>query len=136
MAPYMFLNTQLLELDKFGASGLQVESASRFVSNALLAGTHDEGHEGGRLDLKEKETTIRIPDRCVYGHTMSMTTGLKPILLVDRSRHHTGHTCTSRRPSLVSPRWHGSLFREPLPDSRCCPLARHAPLWVCWWWEA
>lgn len=54
---YMFLNTQLLEFDKFGASGLQVESTSRFVGNTLLAGAHDEGHEGGRLDLKDKEKT-------------------------------------------------------------------------------
>lgn len=49
---YVFLNTQLLELDKFGASGLQVEPASGFVGDALLAGTHDERHEGGRLDLR------------------------------------------------------------------------------------
>lgn len=55
---YMFLNTQLLELDKLGASGLQVESASGFVSDALLAGTHDEGHEGGRLDLKDKTLSL------------------------------------------------------------------------------
>lgn len=55
VVPYMFLNTQLLELDKFGASGLQVESTSRFVGDTLLAGTHHEGHEGGRLDLKDKK---------------------------------------------------------------------------------
>jgi len=53
---YMFLDTKLLELDEFGASGLQVESTSRFVGDALLAGTHDERHEGGRLDLKDKNT--------------------------------------------------------------------------------
>lgn len=53
-ALYMFLNTQLLEFDKFGASGLQVEATSRFVGDALLAGTHDEGHEGGRLNLKDR----------------------------------------------------------------------------------
>lgn len=47
----MLLNAQLLELDKFGPSGLQVESTSRFVGDALLAGTHDERHKGGRLDL-------------------------------------------------------------------------------------
>lgn len=52
----MFLNTQLLEFDKFGASGLQIETTSRFVGHTLLAGTHDEGHEGGRLDLKDKMT--------------------------------------------------------------------------------
>lgn len=57
--PYMFLNTQLLELDEFGASGLQVESTSRFVGDTLLAGTHDEGHEGGRLDLRDNETKMR-----------------------------------------------------------------------------
>lgn len=50
----MFLNTQFLELDEFGASRLQVESPSRFVSDTLLAGTHNKGHEGRRLDLKEK----------------------------------------------------------------------------------
>lgn len=54
--PYMFLNTQLLELDKFGAPGLQVESTSRFIGDTLLAGTHYEGHEGGRLDLRAKKT--------------------------------------------------------------------------------
>lgn len=47
----MLLNAQLLELDKFGPSGLQVESTSRFVGHTLLAGAHDERHEGGRLDL-------------------------------------------------------------------------------------
>lgn len=57
--PHMFLNTQLLKLDKFGASGLQVESTSRFVGDALLAGTHDEGHEGRRLDLKDKKNIMR-----------------------------------------------------------------------------
>lgn len=51
--PYVLLNAQLLELDKFGTSGLQVESTSRFVGDALLAGTHDERHEGGRLDLRD-----------------------------------------------------------------------------------
>lgn len=69
-SPYMFLNTQLLELDKFGASGLQVESTSRFVGDTLLAGTHDEGHEGGRLDLKDKNTLLWIPDRYMYCHGM------------------------------------------------------------------
>lgn len=53
---YMFLNTQLLELDKFGASGLQVESTSRFVGDTLLAWTHYERHEGRRLDLREEKT--------------------------------------------------------------------------------
>lgn len=57
LVPYMFLNTQLLEFDKFGASGLQVETPSRFVGDTLLAGTHDEGHERGRLDLKDEEKT-------------------------------------------------------------------------------
>lgn len=47
----MLLNAQLLEFDKFGPSGLQVESTSRFVGDALLAGTHDERHKGGGLDL-------------------------------------------------------------------------------------
>lgn len=55
-ATYMFLNTQLLEFDKFGASGLQVETTSRFVGGAVLAGTHDEGHEGGGLNLGDKTT--------------------------------------------------------------------------------
>lgn len=54
----MFLNTQLLELDKFGASGLQVEPASRLVGDTLLAGTHDKWHEGGRLDLMDKNHLI------------------------------------------------------------------------------
>lgn len=54
--PYMLLNAQLLELDKFGSSGLQVESTSRFVGDTLLAGTHDERHEGGRLDLMDTNT--------------------------------------------------------------------------------
>lgn len=53
---YMLLNTQLLEFDKFRASGLQIESASGFVGDALLAGTHDERHEGGRLDLRNAKT--------------------------------------------------------------------------------
>lgn len=53
MVPYVLLNAQLLEFDKFGTSGLQVESTSRFVGDALLAGTHDEWHEGGRLDLMD-----------------------------------------------------------------------------------
>lgn len=48
---YVFLDAQLLELDKLGASGLQVESPTGLVGDALLAGTHDEGHEGGGLDL-------------------------------------------------------------------------------------
>lgn len=47
----MFLDAQFLKLDKLGASGLQVESPSGLVGDALLAGTHDEGHEGRRLDL-------------------------------------------------------------------------------------
>ena len=54
----MFLNTQILEFDEFGASGLQVEATSRFVGDALLAGTHDEGHEGRRLDLKDGMKTL------------------------------------------------------------------------------
>lgn len=54
----MFLNTQLLEFDKLGASGLQVEATSGFVGDALLAGTHDDGHEGGRLDLKDRMRTL------------------------------------------------------------------------------
>lgn len=58
MAPYMFLDAQFLEFDKLGASGLQVEAAARFVGDALLAGTHDEGHEGGRLNLKGEEKAI------------------------------------------------------------------------------
>lgn len=53
---YVFLNTQLLELDELGASGLQVESPSGLVGDALLAGTHDEGHEGGGLDLWHEMT--------------------------------------------------------------------------------
>lgn len=53
---YVFLNAQLLELDKLGASGLQVESPSGLVGDALLAGTHDEGHEGGGLDLWDEMT--------------------------------------------------------------------------------
>jgi len=51
----VFLDAQLLELDKFGASGLQVESSSRLVGDTFLAGTHDERHEGGRLDLRGTE---------------------------------------------------------------------------------
>lgn len=56
VSSYVFLNTQLLELDKLGASGLQVESPSGLVGDALLAGTHDEGHEGGGLDLWDEMT--------------------------------------------------------------------------------
>lgn len=56
----MFLNTQLLEFDKFGASGLQIETTPRFVGHTLLAGTHGEGHEGGRLDLKETAYGINV----------------------------------------------------------------------------
>lgn len=56
MVPYVLLNAQLLELDKFGTSGLQIESTSRFVGDTLLAGTHDEWHEGGRLDLMDTNT--------------------------------------------------------------------------------
>ena len=52
MVTYMFLNTELLEFDEFGASRLQVESTSRFVGDTLLTGTHDKRHEGGRLDLR------------------------------------------------------------------------------------
>lgn len=58
----MLLNAQLLELDKFGPSGLQVESTSRFVGNTLLAGAHDERHEGGRLDLWDTNTSSGITD--------------------------------------------------------------------------
>lgn len=58
---YVFLDAQLLELHKLGASGLQVESASRLVGDALLAGTHDEGHEGGRLDLWTTSSSEKMP---------------------------------------------------------------------------
>lgn len=61
----MFLNTQLLKFDKFGASGLQIETTSRFVGHTLLAGTHDEGHEGGRLNLRDN---TRVCDVFQYGH--------------------------------------------------------------------
>lgn len=50
----MFLNSQLLEFYEFGAPGLQVEPPPRFVGDALLAGAHDERHEGGRLDLWQR----------------------------------------------------------------------------------
>lgn len=53
---YMFLNTQLLEFHKLRASGLQIEPASGFVGDTLLAGAHDERHEGGRLDLRNAKT--------------------------------------------------------------------------------
>lgn len=83
----MFLNAQLLELDKFGTSGLQVESTSRLVGDTLLAGTHDEWHEGGRLDLMEANTQFKKVG----------STGLKnnktDFSPVDTSQHHTGHTC-------------------------------------------
>lgn len=58
---YVFLDTQLLELHKLGASGLQVESPSGLVGDALLAGTHDEGHEGGGLDLGNTSTSEELP---------------------------------------------------------------------------
>lgn len=48
----MLLNSQLLKLDKFGASGLQIEATSRFVGYTFLAGAHNKGHKGGRLDLR------------------------------------------------------------------------------------
>lgn len=38
---YVFLDAQLLKLDKLGAPGLQVEPPSGLVGDALLAGTHD-----------------------------------------------------------------------------------------------
>lgn len=59
----MLLNAQLLELDEFGPSGLQVESTSRFVGNTLLTGAHDERHEGGRLDLWDTSTSSGITDQ-------------------------------------------------------------------------
>lgn len=55
----MLLNTQFLEFDEFGASGLQVKPTSRLVGDALLAGTHDEGHEGGRLDLMNTKKSLQ-----------------------------------------------------------------------------
>jgi len=51
----VFLNTNLLELDKLGASGLQIEAAAGLVGDTLLAGAHDERHEGRGLDLEEEE---------------------------------------------------------------------------------
>lgn len=82
----MLLNAQVLELDKFGTSGLQVESTSRFVGDTLLAGTHDERHEGGRLDLMDTDTqSAKVPQ-----YLNCTKNDVSP---VDRSQHHTGHTC-------------------------------------------
>lgn len=86
----MLLNAQLLELDKFGTSGLQVESTSGFVGDTLLAGTHDEWHEGGRLDLMDTNTQskkIKIKNPVFRLHPK------KDVLPVDTSQHHTDHTC-------------------------------------------
>lgn len=51
MCYYMFLHFQLLEFDKLAASGLKVETSSRFVDSTVLAWTHDQWHEAGRGDL-------------------------------------------------------------------------------------
>lgn len=72
----MFLDAQLLELDKLGASGLQIEPPSGLVGDALLAGTHDEGHEGGRLDLWNTSGSEKMPARALEVSTNWM--------------HHTG----------------------------------------------
>lgn len=61
----MFLDAQLLELDELGASGLQVESPTGLVGDALLAGTHDEGHEGGGLDLWSTSVSEELP-MCIW----------------------------------------------------------------------
>lgn len=70
MIPYMLLNAQLLELYKFGPSGLQVESTSRFVGYTLLAGAHDQRHEGGRLDLWDTNTPSGITHHGYFPFTL------------------------------------------------------------------
>ncbi len=42
---YMLLNAQLLELDELGAARLQVETTTRAIDGALLAGAHQQRHE-------------------------------------------------------------------------------------------
>ena len=46
----MFLNFDLLELDELGASGLQVQTTSRFVDPAILTWAHHQRHERSRID--------------------------------------------------------------------------------------
>lgn len=93
---YVFLDAQLLELDKLGASGLQVESPSRLVGDALLAGTHDEGHEGGGLDLWITSTSEELP-MCI---SMELRKKRKTANIpAGTSLRHTGHMCKWRRPS-------------------------------------
>ena len=41
----VLLHLDLLELDKFGPSGLEVESPAGLVDPAVLGGTHQQGHE-------------------------------------------------------------------------------------------
>lgn len=98
---YVFLNTQLLKLDKLGASGLQVESPSGLVGDALLAGTHDEGHEGGRLDLWDEMMHEGLLIRVGIKLKLIKINNKKKNVQADTSRRHTGHMCTWRRPSLV-----------------------------------
>lgn len=86
----MLLDTKLLEFDKLGASGLQVESTPGLVGDALLAGTHDERHEGRRLDLKGRDG-MEVTDVCCALSSVQMTMEL--VLQVGRSRPRTGHMC-------------------------------------------
>ena len=90
----MFLDTNLLEFHKLGASGLQVETTPGLVGDTLLTGTHDEGHEGGRLDLKEEggEDIMRHVGSFQTVPQDGITV-FKPNLQVDRSPPHIGHMC-------------------------------------------
>ena len=46
----MFLDFDLLELDEFGASGLQMQTTSRFVDSAILTWAHHQRHKRSRID--------------------------------------------------------------------------------------
>ena len=50
----MFLNFNLLELHELGPPGLKVQTASRFVDAAVVAGALEERHEIGAVDLVTK----------------------------------------------------------------------------------
>lgn len=54
----MLLNSQLLELDELGATGLQIEAAPCLVDSAVLTWTHSKWHEGERVHLLNITKTV------------------------------------------------------------------------------
>jgi len=109
-AAHVFLYLEFLESYELGATGLQVESSARLVSNTVLAWTSQQRHELRRSDLQQTLTTSSIiyPTRNTFYGTrylshcsahfafnplfVNWVTSLTPITWCHRSRDYWNHS--------------------------------------------